>query len=339
MSMVFYFPLMPRIYTALRQEDLLHDHRHHRSNPIDSRNLAMGPLEEDELTLEMVTNDECDHMYLAYSTDLRMCVNLGIRRRLAPLVDNNRRRIELLNSLLLSFPGRPILYNGDEIGMDGNIYFRCNGVRTLMRWNADRNARLCSANPARLYSPLIMIPPWGYEAVDVEAQHGDPSSLLNWMRNTIVLRKLFGVFGDGSMKFFDPANRRILAYMRQYRDERVLCGANLSRFACRPRMLEGGHHSGGDARVPHVSAHRASPLSAYSGSLQFPVARTSAKASASGGNYEFRRRGTPERNRRLGRHVRRGSLRAPGICQFSRVSSEATLVRREVSPHPINANS
>src|SRR5215469_1542390 len=169
MSMVFYFPLMPRIYTALRQEDLLHDHRHHRSNPIDSRNLAMGPLEEDELTLEMVTIDECDHMYLAYSTDLRMCVNLGIRRRLAPLVDNNRRRIELLNSLLLSFPGTPILYYGDAIGMGDNIYLGDrNGVRTPMQWNADRNAGFSSATPARLYSPVIMDPVWGYEAINVE---------------------------------------------------------------------------------------------------------------------------------------------------------------------------
>jgi len=180
----------------------------------------------------MVTNDERDYMYLAYSADPRMRVNLGIRRRLAPLLDNNRRRIELLNSLLLSFPGTPILYYGDEIGMGDNIYLGDrNGVRTPMQWNGDRNAGFSTATPARLYSPIIMDPVWGYEAINVEAQQGDPSSLLNWMRNMIALRKLFGVFGRGSMKFFDPSNRKVLAYLRQYQDQRVLCVANLSRFA------------------------------------------------------------------------------------------------------------
>jgi maltose alpha-D-glucosyltransferase/alpha-amylase len=180
----------------------------------------------------MVTNDERDYMYLAYSADPRMRVNLGIRRRLAPLVDNNRRRIELLNSLLLSFPGTPILYYGDEIGMGDNIYLGDrNGVRTPMQWNGDRNAGFSTATPARLYSPVIMDPVWGYEAINVEAQQGDPSSLLNWMRNMIALRKLFGVFGRGSMKLFDPSNRKVLAYLRQYQDQRVLCVANLSRFA------------------------------------------------------------------------------------------------------------
>jgi maltose alpha-D-glucosyltransferase/alpha-amylase len=232
--MAFHFPLMPRIYMALRQEDRLPIVDIIAQTPGLPETCQWGLFlrNHDELTLEMVTNDERDYMYIAYSADPRMRINLGIRRRLAPLVDNNRRRIELLNSLLLSFPGTPILYYGDEIGMGDNIYLGDrNGVRTPMQWNADRNAGFSTAIPARLYSPVIMDPVWGYEAVNVEAQQGDPSSLLNWVRNMIALRKLFTVFGRGTIKFFDPANRKILAYLRQYRDERVLCVANLSRFA------------------------------------------------------------------------------------------------------------
>jgi maltose alpha-D-glucosyltransferase / alpha-amylase len=232
--MAFHFPLMPRIYMALRQEDRLPITDIIAQTPALPETCQWGLFlrNHDELTLEMVTNDERDYMYIAYSADPRMRVNLGIRRRLAPLVDNNRRRIELLNSLLLSFPGTPILYYGDEIGMGDNIYLGDrNGVRTPMQWNADRNAGFSTATPARLYSPVIMDPVWGYEAINVEAQQGDPSSLLNWMRNMIALRKLFSVFGRGSIKFFDPANRKVLAYLRQYEDERVLCVANLSRFA------------------------------------------------------------------------------------------------------------
>ena len=232
--MAFHFPLMPRIFMALRQEDRL---------PITDIIAQTPPIPEscqwglflrnhDELTLEMVTNDERDYMYLAYSADPRMRINLGIRRRLAPLVDNNRRRIELLNSLLLSFPGTPIIYYGDEIGMGDNIYLGDrNGVRTPMQWNADRNAGFSTANPARLYSPVIMDPVLGYQAVNVEAEQGDPSSLLNWMRNMIALRKLFTVFGRGSIEFLNPENRKVLAYVRKYGDEQVLCVANLSRFA------------------------------------------------------------------------------------------------------------
>jgi maltose alpha-D-glucosyltransferase / alpha-amylase len=232
--MAFHFPLMPRIYMALRQEDRLPITDIIAQTPDIPETCQWGLFlrNHDELTLEMVTSDERDYMYIAYSADPRMRLNLGIRRRLAPLVDNNRRRIELLNSLLLSFPGTPILYYGDEIGMGDNIYLGDrNGVRTPMQWNADRNAGFSTATPARLYSPVIMDPLWGYEAVNVEAQQSDPSSLLNWMRNMIALRKLFSVFGRGSMKFFDPANRKVLAYMRQDQDQRVLCVANLSRFA------------------------------------------------------------------------------------------------------------
>jgi maltose alpha-D-glucosyltransferase/alpha-amylase len=232
--MAFHFPLMPRIYMALRQEDRLPITDIISQTPEIPESCQWGLFlrNHDELTLEMVTNDERDYMYLAYSADPRMRVNLGIRRRLAPLVDNNRRRVELLNSLLLSFPGTPIIYYGDEIGMGDNIYLGDrNGVRTPMQWNGDRNAGFSTATPARLYSPVVMDPVWGYEAINVEAQQDDPSSLLNWMRNMIALRKLFAVFGRGRIEFLDPPNRKILAYLRQYQDEQVLCVANLSRFA------------------------------------------------------------------------------------------------------------
>jgi maltose alpha-D-glucosyltransferase / alpha-amylase len=232
--MAFHFPLMPRIYMALRQEDRLPITDIMAQTPDIPETCQWGLFlrNHDELTLEMVTNDERDYMYLAYSADPRMRINLGIRRRLAPLVDNNRRRIELLNSLLLSFPGTPLLYYGDEIGMGDNIYLGDrNGVRTPMQWNADRNAGFSTATPARLFSPVIMDPIWGYEAINVEAQQSDPSSLLNWMRNMIALRKLFRVFGRGTIKFLNPGNRKILAYLRQYEGEQILCVANLSRFA------------------------------------------------------------------------------------------------------------
>ena len=181
----------------------------------------------------MVNDEERDYMYLAYSADPRMRINIGIRRRLAPLMDNNLRRIELMNSLLFSFPGTPILYYGDEIGMGDNIYLGDrNGVRTPMQWSADRNGGFSRATPAKLFSPVIMDPVYGYEAVNVEAQLGEASSLLNWMRNMIALRKLFRVFGRGSIEFLHPVIAKILAYLRRGEDgEIVLCVANLSRFA------------------------------------------------------------------------------------------------------------
>ncbi len=237
--MAFHFPLMPRIYMALRQEDRLPITDIMAQTPEIPESCQWGLFlrNHDELTLEMVTDDERDYMYLAYSADPRMRINVGIRRRLAPLVDNNRRRIELLNSLLLSFPGTPILYYGDEIGMGDNIYLGDrNGVRTPMQWNSDRNAGFSKAVPAKLYFPVIMDPIWGYQAINVEAQQSDPSSLLAWTRNMIALRKLFRVFGRGTLVFLDPANRKILAYVRRLEEsdghtETVLCVANLSRFA------------------------------------------------------------------------------------------------------------
>ena len=238
-QMAFHFPLMPRIYMALRQEDRLPITDIMAQTPDIPESCQWGLFlrNHDELTLEMVTDDERDYMYLAYSADPRMRINVGIRRRLAPLVDNNRRRIELLNSLLLSFPGTPIMYYGDEIGMGDNIYLGDrNGVRTPMQWNSDRNAGFSKCDPARLYFPVVMDPIYGYQVVNVEAQLSDQSSLLHWTRNMIALRKLFQVFGRGTLTFLHPENRKILAYLRNLKredgtNETVLCVANLSRFA------------------------------------------------------------------------------------------------------------
>ena len=238
-QMAFHFPLMPRIYMALRQEDRLPITDIMAQTPPIPDNCQWGLFlrNHDELTLEMVTDDERDYMYFAYSADPRMRINVGIRRRLAPLMDNNRRRIELLNSLLLSFPGTPILYYGDELGMGDNIYLGDrNGVRTPMQWTSDRNAGFSKCDPARLYFPVIMDPIYGYQVINVEAQQADQSSLLHWTRNMIALRKLFQVFGRGTLSFLNPANRKILAYLRDLdrgdgTRETVLCVANLSRFA------------------------------------------------------------------------------------------------------------
>jgi maltose alpha-D-glucosyltransferase/alpha-amylase len=232
--MAFHFPVMPRIYMALRQEDRMPIIDIMSQTPDIPKTCQWGLFlrNHDELTLEMVTNDERDYMYLAYSADPRTRINLGIRRRLAPLMDNNRRRIELLNSLLFSLPGTPIIYYGDEIGMGDNVYLGDrNGVRTPMQWNSDRNAGFSRANPAMLYNPVIMDPVWGYQALNVEAEESDPSSLINWMRNMIALRKLFHVFGRGALRFLTPANRKILAYLRSFDGEQILCVTNLSRYA------------------------------------------------------------------------------------------------------------
>jgi maltose alpha-D-glucosyltransferase/alpha-amylase len=180
----------------------------------------------------MVTDAERDYMYLAYSRDPRARLNVGIRRRLAPLMGNDRRRIELLTSVLFSFPGTPIVYYGDEIGMGDDVRLGDrDGVRTPMQWTGDRNAGFSSASPEALYSPVITDPVYGYQAVNVESQQRDNSSLYHWMKNMIGLRKLFSVFGRGTLEFLAPANTRVLAYLRRYHDDVVLCVANLSRFA------------------------------------------------------------------------------------------------------------
>jgi maltose alpha-D-glucosyltransferase/alpha-amylase len=230
--MAYHFPLMPRMFMGLHLEDRHPIVEIMQQTPAipDVCQWALFLRNHDELTLEMVTDEERDYMHLAYSVDPQARINLGIRRRLAPLMGNNRRRIELLNSLLFSFPGTPIVYYGDEIGMGDNVYLGDrNGVRTPMQWTSDRNARFSRADPARLYSPVIMDPIYGYQGINVEAQERDGSSLLQWMKNLIGLRKLFPVLGIGSLRFLEPDNRKVLAYLREHGTDAILCVANLSR--------------------------------------------------------------------------------------------------------------
>ena len=231
--MAFHFPVMPRIFMAVRQEDRtpIVDIMERTPEIPENCQWAMFLRNHDELTLEMVTSEERDYMYNEYAADPQARINLGIRRRLAPLVNYSRRRLELLNSLLMSFPGTPVLYYGDEIGMGDNIYLGDrNGVRTPMQWSGDRNAGFSRADFARLYAAPIMDPITGYQSINVEAQQRDPSSLLNWMRRMISLRKRYRAFGRGTMEFLNPSNRKVLVYVRRYKDDVILCVANLSRY-------------------------------------------------------------------------------------------------------------
>ena len=260
--MAFHFPLMPRIFMALRQEDRhpIIDILEQTPDIPDTCQWALFLRNHDELTLEMVTDEERDYMYRAYAADPQMRLNVGIRRRLAPLMENSRRRIELLNSLLFSLPGTPIIYYGDEIGMGDNIYLGDrNGVRTPMQWTADRNAGFSRADPARLYAPPIMDPVYGYEAVNVEAQERSPFSLLNWMSGMIALRRQHRIFGRGTLRFISVDNRKILAYARSHDDQTILAVANLSRTV-QPALLDLAAYKGlvpvevlGGAEFPRVA--------------------------------------------------------------------------------------
>jgi len=186
----------------------------------------------DELTLEMVTDEERDYMYREYAKDPRMRINVGIRRRLITLMDGGRRQVELMNALLMSMPGTPIIYYGDEIGMGDNVYLGDrNGVRTPMQWSDGKNAGFSEADSAALFAPLIVDPPYGYYNVNVGAQERTSTSLLRWMRRLVAVRKTYQAFGRGSWEPLDPHNRRVLVFLRRYKDETILCVNNLSRYA------------------------------------------------------------------------------------------------------------
>ena len=231
--MAFHFPLMPRLFMAIRMEDRFPIIEILEQTPAISETCqwALFLRNHDEMTLEMVTDEERDYMNRVYAHDPQMRINLGIRRRLAPLLRNNRRQIELMNALLCSMPGTPVIYYGDEIGMGDNIYLGDrNGVRTPMQWSADRNAGFSRANPQKLYLPVIIDPEYHYEAVNVETQQNNPHRPLWWMKRLITLRKRYKAFGRGSIEFLHPDNRKILAFVRRYQEERVLVVANLSRF-------------------------------------------------------------------------------------------------------------
>ncbi|HLI82738.1 MAG TPA: maltose alpha-D-glucosyltransferase [Bryobacteraceae bacterium] len=232
--MAFHFPLMPRLFMAIRMEDRYPVTEILQQTPPipEGCQWALFLRNHDELTLEMVTDEERDYMNRVYAQDRHMRINLGIRRRLAPLLENDRRRIELMNALLFSLPGTPVIYYGDEIGMGDNFYLGDrNGVRTPMQWSADRNAGFSRANPQKLYLPVIIDPEYHYEAVNVETQQDNPHSMLWWMKRMLALRKQWKSLGRGSLEFLAPQNRRILAFTREYNGEQLLIVANLSRFA------------------------------------------------------------------------------------------------------------
>jgi maltose alpha-D-glucosyltransferase/alpha-amylase len=232
--MCFHFPLMPRMYMAVAQEDRFPVTDILRQTPDipEGCQWAVFLRNHDELTLEMVTDSERDTLWQVYAADKRARINLGIRRRLAPLMERDRRRIELMNGLLLSMPGTPVIYYGDEIGMGDNVYLRDrDGVRTPMQWSPDRNGGFSRGDPAALVLPPIQDPLYGYQAVNVESQIRDPSSLLNWTRRMLAVRKRTQAFGSGTMRLLYPGNRKILAYLREWGEEVVLCVFNLSRAA------------------------------------------------------------------------------------------------------------
>jgi maltose alpha-D-glucosyltransferase/alpha-amylase len=237
-NMAFHFPLMPRMYMAIAKEDRFPITDIMRQTPEIPENCqwAIFLRNHDELTLEMVTDEERDYLWNVYASDRRARINLGIRRRLAPLMERDRRRIELMNALLFSMPGTPVLYYGDEIGMGDNIYLGDrDGVRTPMQWSPDRSGGFSKADPARLVLPPVMDALYGYEAVNVEAQEADAHSLLNWTRHMLALRNKHPAFGRGTLRFLAPGNRKILAYLREHGDETILCVANLSRL---PQAVE-----------------------------------------------------------------------------------------------------
>ncbi len=232
--MAYHFPLMPRMYMAIAQEDRHPVVEIMQQTPEIPANCqwAIFLRNHDELTLEMVTHRERDYMYRMYAADQRARINLGIRRRLAPLMENDVERIKLMNSLLFSMPGSPIIYYGDEIGMGDNIYLGDrNGVRTPMQWSPDRNAGFSRADPQRLFLPAIQDPVYGFQAVNVEAQLREPNSLLNWVRRMLAVRKTSRAFGRGRLTMLRPGNRKVLAYLRELGDEVILCVANLGRSA------------------------------------------------------------------------------------------------------------
>ena len=232
--MNYHFPIMPRMFMSLKMEDRfpITDILDQTPEIPETNQWAMFLRNHDELTLEMVTDEERDYMYRVYAKDPQAKINLGIRHRLAPLLENDRRKIELMNVLLLSMPGTPVIYYGDEIGMGDNYYLGDrDGVRTPMQWNADRNAGFSQANPQKLYLPVILDPEYQYESLNVEVQQRNSNSLLWWMKRILSMRKHFKVFGRGSIKFLPLRNPKVLAFIREYEGEVILVITNLSRYS------------------------------------------------------------------------------------------------------------
>ena len=267
--MGFHFPVMPRLFMAVRREDRTPIVEILQQTPDipETCQWAIFLRNHDELTLEMVTDEDRDYMYREYATDPRMRINVGIRRRLAPLMDNGRRRIELMHSLLFTLPGTPVLYYGDEIGMGDNIYLGDrNGVRTPMQWTPDRNAGFSRADGARLYAPVIADPVYGYQAINVEAQERVRSSLLNWMKRMLRVRQRYPAFAMGKQRWFNPDNRKVLAFTREHEGQTILIVCNLSRFA-QPAVLDLREYEG---QIP-VELIGETPFPRISGSMPYQL--------------------------------------------------------------------
>src|SRR5687767_8990447 len=232
--MNYHFPVMPRMFMSLQQEDRYPITDIFEQTPAipDNCQWAVFLRNHDELTLEMVTDEERDFMYKVYAKDPKARINLGIRHRLAPLMDNNRKKIELMNSLLFSLPGTPVIYYGDEIGMGDNFYLGDrDGVRTPMQWSADRNAGFSECNPHMLYLPVILDPEYSYESINVEMQKRNTSSLFWYMKRIINVRKKYKAFGRGDLQFINVENSKVLAFTRTYEDDIILVIANLSKYS------------------------------------------------------------------------------------------------------------
>jgi maltose alpha-D-glucosyltransferase/alpha-amylase len=287
--MAFHFPLMPRMFMAVRMEDRVPVVDILDQTPAipETSQWALFLRNHDELTLEMVTDEERDYMYRVYANDTRARINLGIRRRLAPLLGNDRKRIELLHMLLFSLPGTPVLYYGDEIGMGDNVYLGDrNGVRTPMQWSSDRNAGFSRATPQALYLPIVLDPEYHYEAVNVDVQQRNPHSLYWWVKRAITLRKRFKAFGRGTLKFLSVDNRKVLAFVRCWGDQVILVVANLSRFT-QPAEMDLSEYQGrvpvelfGQTAFPSITAQpwflTLSPHSAHWFMLETAAARQAA---------------------------------------------------------------
>ncbi len=260
--MGFHFPVMPRLFMAVRREERTPIVEILQQTPEIPPNCqwALFLRNHDELTLEMVTDEDRDYMYREYARDARMRINLGIRRRLAPLMENGRRRIELMHSILFSLPGTPVLYYGDEIGMGDNYYLGDrNGVRTPMQWTGDRNGGFSRADTAQLYAPVISDPVFGYQALNVEAQERTRSSLLSWLRRLIRVRQRYPVFGFGTLRFQNPTNNKVLGFVREYQNQTMLVVCSLSRHA-QPAELDLSEWRGwqpvelfGETRFPRIT--------------------------------------------------------------------------------------
>lgn len=260
--MAFHFPLMPRLFMGVRSEDRqpIIDMFKHTPDIPPACQWCLFLRNHDELTLEMCTGEERDYMYYAYARDPQMRRNIGIARRLAPLLDNDRRKVELLNSIVFTLPGSPIIYYGDEIGMGDNIHLGDrNGVRTPMHWTADRNAGFSKADPSQLFLPVVTDAVYGYQSVNIEAQKQATHSLLNWMRRMIAIRKKHKVFGRGSLEFLSPANEKVLVYLRVYEQQTMLLVHNLAESS-QAVELELGRYKDivpeelfGESRFPVIS--------------------------------------------------------------------------------------